>query len=48
MELIAGEVVVASATWLGKSVVGIVDLLEFFGARAAFGTVGGDAIRVVS
>lgn len=40
-------VVVTAARRVGEGVVGIVDLLESFGAGGALGRVGGDAVWVV-
>ena len=42
--VLAGGVVVAAARWVGESVVGVVDLLEFLGAGSALGGVGGDTV----
>ena len=39
-------VVVAPARGFGEGIVCVVDLLEFLGARGAFGRIGGDAVRV--
>lgn len=42
----ARGVVVAAARGVAERVVGVVYLLEFFGAGGAFGGVGGDAVGV--
>ena len=48
MELVPADVVVPPPVWVGKSVVGVVDLLEFLGAGRALGRIGGNTIRVMS
>lgn len=42
----AHGIVLAATTWVGERVVGVVDELEFFGARVSFGRVSRDTIRV--
>lgn len=44
--VVAGGVVVAAAGGVREGEVGVVYLLEFFGAGGAFGGVGGDAVGV--
>lgn len=48
MEVVAAGVVVFAPRGVGEGVVGVVDLLEFFGARAAFGGAFGDAVGVMA
>lgn len=47
MELVSGGIIVATARYIGESVVGVIYLLEFLGACRSFGGGGRDTIGVM-